>query len=65
MITHEILILLSPSGFIERFHYYCRYEKTNIKAYEQVEKEFESYYGKRRYSSYDSFRVVMSRRLNK
>ena len=65
MIKYEILILLSPDGFRDRFHYYCRHEKTNIKAYEKVETEYETHYGKRKYSSYDSFRVVMSRKLKK
>ena len=61
----EILVLLSPEGFEERFHHYCRHEKTNVKAYEAVEKEYEHHYGKRRYASYDSFRVVMNRKLKK
>tara|TARA_R110000803_G_scaffold48061_3_gene99906 strand:- start:2633 stop:2833 length:201 start_codon:yes stop_codon:yes gene_type:complete len=61
----EILVLLSPNGFEDRFHHYCRIEKTNVKAYEEVEKEYEGNFGKRRYASYDSFRVVMSRKLKK
>ncbi len=58
----EILILLSPKGFKDRFHSYCRSEKTYLKAYEKTEEDFEQYFGKRRYASYDSFRVVMNRK---
>jgi len=59
----EILVLLSPRGFEERFHNHCKNQKTYSAAYEETEKEYESYFGKRRYSSYDSFRVVMNRKM--
>tara|TARA_R100000353_G_scaffold153096_1_gene111618 strand:- start:243 stop:461 length:219 start_codon:yes stop_codon:yes gene_type:complete len=58
----EILALLSPSGFEKRFHKYCKSSKTYEQAYEKVEKEYELNFGKRRYSSYDSFRVTKNRK---
>lgn len=58
----EILVLLSPNGFEERFHQYCKTEKTYHKAYLKTEMEYEEHFGKTRYSSYDSFRVVMHRK---
>ena len=61
----EILVLLSPSGFQERFHTNCKNAKTYVQAYEETEREYEGYFGKRRYSSYDSFRTVMNRKLKK
>jgi|TARA_R110000787_G_scaffold70574_4_gene156825 hypothetical protein len=61
----EILVLLSPKGFEERFHYHSRREKTYVKAYEEAEKDYESYFGKRRYASYDSFRTIMQRKYKK
>tara|TARA_R110000744_G_scaffold217938_1_gene336652 strand:- start:295 stop:501 length:207 start_codon:yes stop_codon:yes gene_type:complete len=61
----EILILLSPNGFEKRFHLYCKTEKTYISAYHKTEIEYEEHFGKTRYSSYDSFRVVMNRKLKK
>ena len=64
-IPFEILVLLRPDGFEERFHHFCRKEKTYVKAYEEAEKEYESYFRRRRYSSYDSFRTVMSRKYKK
>ena len=58
----EILALLSPSGFEKRFHKYCKSSKTYEQAYEKVEKEYELNFGKRRYSSYDSFRGTKNRK---
>ena len=63
MIVQEILVLLSPRGFEERFHKYCKETKTYIEAYEKTEKEYTEYFGKTRYASYDSFRVVMHRKM--
>ena len=64
-IKFEILILLSPRGFDERFHHYCRTSKTYFEAYEKTEIEFETSFGKRKYSNYDSFRVTMNKRMKK
>ena len=58
----EILALLSPSGFEKRFHKHCKATKTYEQAYEKTEKEYEETFGKRRYSSYDSFRVTKNRK---
>jgi len=63
IIPMEILCLLSPRGFEDRFHFHCRNEKTYTRAYEKTETEYENHFGKRRYSSYDSFRVVMQRKM--
>tara|TARA_R100001463_G_scaffold123992_1_gene180878 strand:+ start:1071 stop:1280 length:210 start_codon:yes stop_codon:yes gene_type:complete len=58
----EILALLSPSGFEKRFHKYCKESKTYEDAYELTEEEYEKNFGKRRYASYDSFRVTKNRK---
>lgn len=58
----EILALLSPAGFEKRFHYYCKEAPSYEQAYEKTEKEYEQNFGKRRYSSYDSFRVTKNRK---
>ena len=58
----EILALLSPAGFEKRFHKHCKNSKNYEQAYEQTEKEYEQNFGKRRYSSYDSFRVTKNRK---
>ena len=59
----EILCLLSPNGFEERFHKHCKTTKTYLEAYEKTEQEYSDYFGKTRYASYDSFRVVMHRKM--
>jgi|TARA_R100001594_G_scaffold33325_1_gene61754 hypothetical protein len=58
----EILALLSPSGFEKRFHKNCQKSKTYYDAYELTEQEYEKNFGKRRYASYDSFRVTKNRK---
>ena len=58
----EILALLSPSGFEKRFHKHCKEAKNYAEAYELTEKEYELNFGKRRYASYDSFRVTKNRK---
>jgi len=59
----EILALLSPAGFEKRFHKNCKKTKNYEEAYEETEKEYEENFGKRRYSSYDSFRVTKNRKI--
>ena len=58
----EILALLSPAGFEKRFHKNCQVVKKYEDAYELTEQEYEEHFGKRRYSSYDSFRVTKNRK---
>ena len=58
----EILALLSPAGFEKRFHKNCQGAKNYEDAYELTEKEYEENFGKRRYASYDSFRVTKNRK---
>lgn len=59
----EILALLSPSGFEKRFYKNCKSSKSYSEAYEKTEQEYESNFGKRRYSSYDSFRVTKNKKI--
>tara|TARA_R110002020_G_scaffold2793_2_gene13090 strand:+ start:477 stop:680 length:204 start_codon:yes stop_codon:yes gene_type:complete len=61
----EILALLSPTGFNDRFHANCKTTKTYVEAYEKTDSEYEQIFGKRKYSSYESFRVCLHRRLKK
>ena len=61
----EILALLTHAGYDKRYHHHCKNSKTYREAYEKTEKEFSEYYAKRKYASYDSFRVSHNKRLNK
>jgi|MDSW01.2.fsa_nt_gb ribosomal protein S8 len=62
-IPFEILSMLSYKGFIKKFYFYTKKEKTYKQAYERTEKEYKKYFNKRRYASYDSFRVVLHRKM--
>tara|TARA_R110001606_G_scaffold396298_1_gene570164 strand:- start:1212 stop:1424 length:213 start_codon:yes stop_codon:yes gene_type:complete len=59
----EILVLLSPAGFEKRFHKNCKDFKNYEQAYEETEKEYKKHFLKRRYASYDSFRVTKNRKI--
>ena len=59
----EILSLLSPAGFEKRFHKNCRIINNYRTAYEMTEKTYQEHFGKRRYASYDSFRVTKNKKI--
>jgi len=55
--------LVSVSGFIARYMQHLSSDITQQQAYEFTEQEYELYFGRRRYSCYDSFRQVKNRKL--
>lgn len=59
----KILTLLTPSGFDERFWDNAAQCKTYKLAYEKLEEEYETYFGRRKYSDYNSFRNCRDRRI--
>jgi len=61
----EIAKLADPLHFERRFWQLVPDHPTYEAAYEHLEKEFESIFKHRKYSSYDSFRVCRSRRRGK
>ncbi len=61
----KILAMLTHNGFDERYHDHCKTSKTYVEAYEKTELEFEDYFAKRKYASYDSFRISHNNRLKK
>ncbi len=61
----SILRLLNQDGFFERFYEFTRSEKTYSEAYFRTESEHLHYFGKTKYSNYESFRKVLSRRINR
>jgi hypothetical protein len=65
MIDLEILALLSPRGFDERFWKHSKDCKTYIEAYEKTEKEFHKHFGKRKYSDYNSYRNSRDKRIKR
>ena len=54
--------------FSEFYKIYCnQYDDSKYKyiAYRKAESEFKNRYGRRKYSSFDSFRVTLRKRLKK
>ena len=52
------------AGFYRRYLYNIKLTPTYIKAYQLTEDEYVEAFGKKRYSSYDSFRIIKNR-INK
>ena len=65
MIDKKILVLLRADGFIQRFWEKTKIHKTYKSAYEELEDEYEGYFGERRYSDYNSFRICRDRKIKK
>ena len=52
-------------GFYNRYIHNVKLTSTYIKAYQLTENEYVETFGKRRYSSYDSFRIIKNRIIKK
>ena len=52
-------------GFYRRYLHNVKLTSTYIKAYQLTENEYVETFGKKRYSSYDSFRIVKNRIIKK
>ena len=52
------LVEIRTEGFERRYLYNVKNYKTYKEAYDKTEEEYQTNFGKRRYSSYDSFRKV-------
>ena len=61
----DIILLIDFECYRKRYYEYTLLEKTNQKAWERVEKDVKKATGRCRYSSYDSFRTVLARKLKK
>ena len=59
----DILNLQSFEGFRDRYYGYLSDSDNYKDAYETTENEYETYYGKRKYKNYDSFRVTLSKNM--
>ena len=49
------------AGFYKRYLYNVKLTSTYMKAYQLTENEYVETFGKKRYSSYDSFRIIKNR----
>ena len=53
------------AGFYRRYLHNVKLTSTYIKAYQLTENEYVETFGKKRYSSYDSFRIIKNRIIKK
>jgi len=53
------------TGFYRRYLHNVKLTSTYIKAYQLTENEYVEIFGKKRYSSYDSFRIIKNRIIKK
>ena len=53
------------AGFYRRYLHNIKLTSTYIKAYQLTENEYVETFGKKRYSSYDSFRIIKNRIIKK
>ena len=53
------------AGFYRRYLHNVKLTSTYIKAYQLTEDEYVETFGKKRYSSYDSFRIIKNRIIKK
>ena len=60
MIDTRNLELAKITAFITRYFQYCK-ENTGKVAYEMTENDYKSVFGETKYSSYETFRVILSR----
>ena len=65
MIEQSALVLLTVEGFIARYYEVLPEWGNNVSAYNAVERQYEWYFGKRKYSDYESFRITLSRFITK
>ena len=53
------------AGFYRRYLYNVKLTPTYLKAYQLTENEYVETFGKKRYSTYDSFRIIKNRIIKK
>lgn len=58
----NILKLQTFQGFLEHYQKTLRFTRTYKQAYEETEDEHIKYFGKRKYSDYRSFKVMLSKK---
>ena len=56
---------IRTAGFYRRYLHNVKLTSTYIKAYQLTENEYIETFGKKRYSSYDSFRIIKNRIIKK
>lgn len=57
----EILELATTAGFIAEFYQQCQHHKTDVDAFEYLNDLHEKFFGKPKYSDWESFKTIRKR----
>ena len=55
--------MITPAGFLSAYFKNLDTAYDNREAYETTEREYIKYFGRRRYSNFESFRICKNRRI--
>jgi len=64
-LSDQAIALNTPKGFDQEYFKNLKSSKTNKEAYDKTEELYKSFFKKRRYSSFESYRVVRNARITK
>lgn len=65
MIPERLIKCLDAAGFIAEVQHRISKSKNMLQAYEELENEMQLFLGKRKFSDYTSFRVILYRQKKK
>jgi hypothetical protein len=65
LIPKRVIKMITMEGFIEAFESLKKTNITQVDAYEQCEELYEKYFGRRRYSEFQSFYMAKQRKKRK
>lgn len=65
LIPKRVIKMITMEGFIETFESLKKTNITQVDAYEQCEELYEKYFGRRRYSEFQSFYMAKQRKKRK
>lgn len=64
-LPQRALYLTTTTGFDDAFFKNLASCKTQVEAYTLTEQEYHSYFGRNRYSSFESYRISRNKRIRK
>ena len=65
LVPKRVLKMITPQGFIDAFLQAKKSHITQYDAYEICEQMHEKYFGRRKYSEFQVFKAILSRKKNR
>ncbi|AWW32165.1 hypothetical protein DN752_19590 [Echinicola strongylocentroti] len=65
LVPKRVLKMVSVDGFISCYYSMMKNRNTREEAYESCEDLHEKYFGRRKYSGFDSFKKILYRKINR